>query len=282
MAQQRQNTQLAKSPISKLKAVISVDSVQEQFRNALKENADAFIASVIDLYGGDSYLQKCQPKDVITECLKAATLKLPINKNLGFAWIVPYGNKPQFQIGYRGYIQLAMRTGQYKYINAGGVYEGVAVEQDLLTGAVEFTGKATSDKIAGYFAYFELLNGFSKAVYMTADEMLAHAKRYSKSFNNKSSAWQTNFDEMAYKTCIRQLLSKYGFLSTEMISALSADQEVDVETRAESEIKVNANSEIIDITPEVVDEPMQELEQGQEPEQEQNNEQMSLGDGPEF
>jgi len=265
MAEQK-NNKVAVSPAAKLKAIIAVDSVQEQFKNALKENAGAFVASIIDLYGSDTYLQKCEPKDVIAECLKAATLKLPINKSLGFAWVVPYGNKPQFQMGYRGYIQLAMRTGQYKYINSGGVFEGIEVKQDLLTGAVEFKGEPKSDKITGYFAYFELLNGFSKSVYMTADKMLAHAKRYSKSFKN--GPWQTNFDEMAYKTCIRQLLSRYGFLSTEMISALSADQGVDAEMQVESEVKVNANSEVIDITPEQNDEAVPQQDEPQK-EQEQ-------------
>lgn len=230
------------SPMARLKYCLNAESVQEQFRNALQENAGAFIASIIDLYGSDPYLQQCDPNAVIMECLKAATLKLPINKQLGFAYVVPYKNAPQFQLGYRGYIQLAMRTGQYKFLNAGVIYEGIEVNQNILTGEIEFAGEPTSNKPQGYFAYMELVNGFSKVVYMTIDEIKAHAERYSASYHSKSSAWKTNFDEMAQKTVIRRLLSKYGIMSTEMATALSADTE-DID----EEIEREANQEAIDV-----------------------------------
>ncbi len=237
-------------PLDKLKRVISSETVQAQFQNALAENSGPFIASVIDLYGSDAYLQKCDPNAVLMECLKAATLKLPINKGLGFAYVIPYkvkGNDtPQFQIGYKGYIQLAMRTGQYKYLNAGAVSEGQAVERNLLTGETKIIGEPSSDKAIGYFAYMELLNGFTKTVYMTREEVTAHAKKFSKSFNMASSAWKTDFDKMAIKTCVRRLLSKFGILSVEMISALTKDDE----DGPEREIAANANGEIIDIVPE--------------------------------
>ncbi|AFQ46284.1 recombinase RecT [Desulfosporosinus meridiei] len=238
-------------PMDKLKAVLNVDSVKEQFKNALNENSGAFLASIIDLYGSDTYLQKCDPQTVIMECLKAATLKLPINKQLGFAYVVPYKSKgvyiPQFQLGYKGYIQLAMRTGQYKFLNAGVLLEGVKIKQNILTGEVEFTGEPTSTKAQGYFAYMQLTNGFTKTVYMTADEVLAHAKRYSKSFSYDSSAWKSNFDEMAIKTAMRKLLSHYGFLSTEMATALTSDKDEDAESRAANEIAQEANQEVVDI-----------------------------------
>lgn len=241
-------------PMDKLKAVLNVDSVKQQFQNALKENSGAFLASIIDLYGSDTYLQECDPNLVVMEALKAATLKLPINKQLGFAYIVPYKqNKqkgvaiPQFQLGYRGYIQLAMRTGQYRFLNAGVICEGVKVDKNILTGEVAFSGEATSDKAQGYFAYMELLNGFSKTVYMTKAEVEAHAKRYSKSYNYSNSAWQTNFDEMAQKTMIRNLLSKNGILSTEMVAAFSADAD-DIDGRAATEIITEANQEELDLT----------------------------------
>jgi recombination protein RecT len=241
-------------PVDKLKAILSAESVQEQFRNALKENASSFVASVIDLYANDKYLQECNPQQVVMECLKAATLKLPINKQLGFAYIVPYKSKgvtiPQFQIGYKGYIQLAMRTGQYKYLNSGVIYEGVKVSQNILTGQVEFSGEPTSTKAQGYFAYMELLNGFTKTVYMTVKEVTDHAKKYSKSFNSDSSAWKSNFDEMAMKTVMRKLLSHFGFLSTEMATALTSESDIDTESRVNTEIEHEANQEIIDITPE--------------------------------
>ena len=237
------------TPVQKMKSIINADSVQEQFRNALKDGAPLFIASLIDIYGNDKNLQKCEPKDVIMEALKAATLKLPINKQLGFAYIVPYGSEPQMQIGYKGYIQLAMRTGQYKYINADVVYEGELKGHNKLTGEVDLSGEATSDKVVGYFAYIETVNGLRKPLYWTKEKVLAHAKRYSKSFNIKSSAWQTNFDEMALKTMLRNLLSKYGVMSVEMMNAFTADSadERTPEAQVEDEIRENANSEVIDI-----------------------------------
>lgn len=239
---------LAKNNIQKLKGVLSADSVQQQFKNALKENAGAFVASVIDLYGSDSYLQQCDPNAVVMEALKAATLKLPINKQLGFAYIVPYKGVPQFQLGYKGYIQLAMRTGQYKHLNAGVVYEGVEVKRDILTGEIEFLGEPTSDKAIGYFTYFELINGFRKTLYMTREEVIAHAKRYSPSFNFKTSAWKTNFDEMATKTVTRLLLSKYGIMSVDMANAIANDMDAETaEAKVEDEIKENANAEVIDV-----------------------------------
>ncbi|MCK8826380.1 recombinase RecT [Natroniella acetigena] len=236
--------QLAK--VNQLKKVLEQDSVQEQFQNALDENAGAFTASIIDLYNNDNYLQKCDPKNVVMEALKAATLKLPINKQMGFAYIVPYKNKPEFQIGYKGYIQLAMRTGQYKHLNAGEVYEGMSIEEDFLTGSIEITGEKTGD-IVGYFAYMELLNGFSKTVYMTKEEVQAHGKEYSKSYSYSSSAWQTNFDQMAKKTVMRRLLSKYGIMSVEMVSAFSQESSFNDEAEVQEEIDNEANSEVIDI-----------------------------------
>lgn len=258
-------TKTAIRPMDKLKNVLSVPSVKQQFKNALQENAGTFIASIIDLYGSDRYLQECDPNLVVMECLKAAVLKLPINKQLGFAYIVPYKEKgmpkPQFQIGYRGYVQLAMRTGQYKFLNAGVVYEGIKIETNMLTGHISFSGEATSDKAQGYFSYMELLNGFSKSAYMTKAGVIAHAKRYSKSYGHASSAWTTNFDEMAQKTMIRGLLSKYGILSTDMIAALSADND-DADNRAATAIEMEANQEEIDIEADIENTPEGASQQG--------------------
>lgn len=247
----------ALSPVQKLKGIINSDSVQEQFKNALQDGAPLFVASLIDIYSNDKYLQKCAPQAVIMEALKAATLKLPINKNLGFAYIVPYGNEPQFQPGYKGYIQLAMRTGQYKYINADVVYEGEFKSQNKLTGEIDLSGEATSEEVVGYFAYIETVNGFKKTIYWSKEKVTSHAKRYSKSFNSKNSAWKTNFDEMALKTMIRNLLSKYGVMSIEMMNAFTSDSvdERTPEAIVQDEIDENANKEFIDVDATMVDEP---------------------------
>lgn len=235
--------------VQRFKSVLNAESVQEQFRNALQEGAPLFVASLIDIFTNDKSLQQCPPQLVIMEALKAATLKLPINKNLGFAYIVPYRDEPQFQVGYKGYIQLAQRTGQYRYINADVVYEGELKGYDKLTGALDLSGEAQSDKIVGYFAYIETVNGFKKPLYWTKEQVLKHAKRYSKSFGKAGSAWQTNFDEMALKTMLRNLLSKYGVMSVEMMGALTADvgDERSFEAQAQDEIDARANGEIIDV-----------------------------------
>ena len=259
--------QLPQKPASKievLKGILNAPSVQEQFQNALKENSGIFVASVIDLYNGDTYLQSCEPKAVVMEALKAATLKLPINKNLGFAYVIAYKGVPQFQLGYKGYIQLAMRTGQYRIINADVVYEGEYRTKNKLTGEFDLSGEPTSDKIVGYFAHIEMINGFSKTLYMTKEKVTAHAKRYSKSFSSSSSAWATNFDEMAIKTVLRNLLSHYGFLSVEMINALGDDSDSDSVTNGvQQEIRQNANKQEMGFEDaQVVDEKEQEQDPG--------------------
>jgi recombination protein RecT len=216
-------------PIDKLKNILAAESVQEQFKSVLAENAGAFVASIIDLYNTDRTLQMCDAKNVVMEALKAASLKLPINKQLGFSWIVPYKNKqgqyvPTFQLGYKGYIQLCMRTGAYRYINADVVYEGELVKHDKLTGEIEIDPeKRTGDKKVGYFAFIETLNGFRKTLYMSVEEVTKHAQQYSKSYGGKNSVWATDFDAMALKTCLRLLLSKYGVMSVEMQRAYIDD-----------------------------------------------------------
>lgn len=142
------------------------------------------------LFIGDKALQQCRPKLVLGECLKAAALQLPINKQLGFAYVVAYKGVPQFQIGYRGLIQLCMRTGQYKHINAGEVYEGEYKGFSKLTGELDISGERISDTVIGYFAYLETLNGFTHSAYWTKEEVTKHAQKYSKSFNYSSPAWR--------------------------------------------------------------------------------------------
>lgn len=250
-----------------LKEILNAESVQEQFKNALGKASNTFVASVIDLYNSDSNLQMCEPKAVVMEALKAAVLHLPINKALGYAYIIPYNNsytekdqygkdildergnkkwykkmEPTFQLGYKGYIQLAMRTGQYRTLNADVVYDGEIRKVSKLTGEIAFDGEKVSDKIAGYFCYFELLNGFSKTLYMTVEQMAKHAKRFSKGLkkdvsverllqlaampvndDSKTVGWLGNFHAMGVKTVVRNLLSKYGYLSIEMQTAIADD-----------------------------------------------------------
>lgn len=242
----------AVTPISSLKSIMAMESVREQFVNAMGENSNLFVASLIDLYGSDSYLQKCPPREVVQEALKAATLKLPINKGLGFAYIVPFKDKqgqqhPQFQIGYRGYIQLAMRTGAYRSLNADKIFEGELKSTDKLTGEIDLSGKKISDTVVGYFAHIETVNGFKKTLFSTKEDMESHAKKYSKAYQMSSSPWRTEFDQMAIKTMIRQLLGKYGVMSVEMADALVKDNDETSGGQLASDIAGDANGEVIDI-----------------------------------
>jgi len=258
MSSENNNQSVQKTGVESLKRILGAESVMTQFKNALKDHSDTFIASIIDLYGSDSSLQKCDAGAVVKEALKAAVLKLPINKALGFAYVIGFNNskgkdaagnwikvmEPTFQLGYKGYIQLAMRTGQYKFINADVVYEGEYKTKNKLTGEFDLSGKAISDNIIGYFAHIEMINGFSKTLFMTKDKVTAHATRYSKSWNSKNTPWKTNFDEMATKTVIRNLLSHYGFLSVEMASAMNQDIESDTAAdEVREDIATNANSQ---------------------------------------
>jgi len=232
------NTQIATRPVDRLKQVMASPSVQQQFQNALDKNSNLFVASLIDLYASDTYLQQCEPAMVVAEALKAATLKLPINKSLGFAYIVPYKKQgkqiPQFQLGYRGMIQLAMRSGIYKYLNADVVYEGEYRGYSKLTGNLDLDGEKKSDIVIGYFAYIESVNGFKKSVFCTRDDMEKHAQKYSKAYSRDSSPWQTEFDQMAIKTMLRRLLSKYGLMTVDMADGMQAENDFDEEYRAQA------------------------------------------------
>lgn len=234
--------------VDRFKSVLNDSAIRAQVKNSLKESSGAFLSSMLELYSSDKYLQDCDPNAVANECLKAAFLGLPIVKSLGFAYIVGYKQVPTFIIGYKGLIQLAQRSGFYRFINADEVYEGELLSKEKLTGWIDISGERTSDKIVGYFAYFRLLNGFEKTFFMTTEEVHAHAKRYSPSYSSqKAGAWQTDFNAMAKKTVLRQLLKTYGPMSVELAQAM--DQDENTESKVERTVIDNANDEVIDITP---------------------------------
>lgn len=258
------------SPASVMNALVNNNAVQKEIRDSLKENAGAFTASVIDLYGTDKYLQNCAPNEVLQEALKAVSIRLPINKQLGFVWIVPRRTKgvwhPVFQIGYRGLIQLAMRSGAYRYINAGEVYEGEFKSYDKIRGIADISGEKKSDNVVGFFAYIETLNGFAKCEYWTKDKLIAHAARYSDSYKNGAAIWKDNFVEMGIKTVLANTLHKYGLLSVEMMTAISNDLAADNAEKAAGllgdgaiEVTPEAEAETVETVP-AVDETTGEVE----------------------
>lgn len=207
-----------------VKGLMDSPAVKKRFEEVLMERAPQYMSSIVNLVNSDVNLKKCEPMSVVASCMVAATMDLPVDKNLGYAWVVPYGTKAQFQMGYKGYIQLALRTGQYKGINVVEIREGELISWNPLSEEVEidFTQRK-SDKVIGYAGYFKLLNGFEKTVYWSREDVEAHAKKFSKTYSFKNGVWQTDFDSMAKKTVLRNLLSKWGILSIEMQKAYSAD-----------------------------------------------------------
>jgi recombination protein RecT len=202
------------------------DSVKRKFEELLGKRSSAFMTSVLQIVSNNSYLQNASPQSVFNAACVAATLDLPINNNLGFAYIVPYGKDAQFQMGYRGFIQLAQRSGQFKTIASSPIYEGQLIEENPLSGFVfDFKVKKSGTPI-GYAAYFELLNGFQKTLYMTTEELKQHGLRFSQTFKRGSGLWKDDFESMALKTVLKLLLSKFAPLSVEMQKAVITDQGV--------------------------------------------------------
>jgi recombination protein RecT len=226
-------TQMAK--VQTVKSLLDTPEYKSRFTDILKDKAPQFMASIINVSRG----MDAEPKSVIMAAAIAATLDLPIDKNLGYAWIVPFKEKgnpvASFQMGWKGYVQLALRTGQYKGIGAVPVYEGEVKHYDELLGIIDYESRSDvcpDEKPVGYVAKFRLTNGFEKALYWSKAKCEAHAKRYSQTFKSQNeyvknnSKWATDFDAMALKTILKQLLSKWGILSVEMKNALKSDDGV--------------------------------------------------------
>lgn len=208
-----------------------LEAYKPKIDERLGENAAAFRTAVLNVYNGSKQLQECDGRSIMGAAMMSTTLNLPITPSLGQAYIVPYGKQAQLQIGYKGYIQLAHRTGKYTRLHSGVVYEGQVKEIDFATGEIVH-GEKISDTVVGYIAYFRLVNGFEKMLYMTREEMEAHAEKYSRSYaydrrsGKSSSIWTTNFDAMAKKTVLKLLLNKWGVLSVEFQKALRVDSAV--------------------------------------------------------
>lgn len=234
------------SSLAEIKNILSLDEMKTRFADILGQKAPQFMASITNAVSTTPELQKCVPASVIQAALIAATYDLPIDSNLGFAAIVPYkkGNdltKAQFQMMYKGYIQLAIRSGEYADMNVAEVYADELKSYNPITGVATFVDDFTqttmreagdSENIVGYYAWFRLIKGFGHALYMTKKEVDNHARKYSKAYQYDlskgytSSRWSQDFDAMAKKTVIKLLLSKWGILSIDMQRAIEDDQKV--------------------------------------------------------
>lgn len=214
-----------------LPALLNNETIKNRFNEVLGKNAAGFTSALLNIYNSNSMLQNCEPRSILGAAGLAATLNLSITPSLGQAYIVPFKGKATFQIGVRGLVQLAHRTGRYVALHAGKVYEGELRGFNPFNGAPE-RGEKISDNVVGYIAYMQLNNGFEKWVYMTKAEIEEHAEKYSQSYGydkkngRKSSPWSTNFDAMASKTVLKKLLNTWGILSADMAEALQGDQSV--------------------------------------------------------
>ncbi len=236
-----------------LQQILDSESVRKRFSDVLGDAAAPFISSVLTTVNSSDALKKCSTTSILSAAATAAALRLPVSPALGFAYIIPYGQHATFQLGYKGIIQLALRSGQYRKINASAVREGQIKEVDFITGEI-IKGEPISDRVVGYIAYFELANGFSKSLYMTIDELEHHAQTFSrtyaydKKFGKRTSVWTINFDSMAKKTVLKLLLSKFGIMSIEPASAelVNAFAEPELERIDEGSLTLQFN----EVTPE--------------------------------
>lgn len=271
-------TAVAKQPSQKALAVKNFQAVmnnsyyQTLLQNTLKENKGTFTTSLMELATSDESLLQCNPNALMAEALKAASLHLPLNKQLGQCYILPFKNHgvltPTLVVGTKGYLQLAMRTGKYETINSDVVYEGELKGYDKVTGNLDLSGIRTSNVPIGYFAYMKMKNGFSKLLYMSLEEVCLYAKQYSPTvkFNDKLTTdglkqlaliqaakgvsdgvgWKSNFESMALKTVLRRLLSKWGELSIENNDILNIDEAPSAEQQRDEEFSEDKKVIVVD------------------------------------
>ncbi|MEJ5205187.1 recombinase RecT [Acinetobacter junii] len=206
--------------------------VQEKLKELVGKNAPAFATSVLQIVNSNSMLVNADPQTIFSAACMAATLNLPINNNLGFAYIVPFKNnkenkiEAQFQLGYKGYIQLAQRSGQFSRIAATPVHNGQLISENPLLGyEFDWSVKPSGDPI-GYVAFFKLINGFTAELYMSKEEVMKHANKYSQTAKKGYGVWKDQFEAMALKTVLKLLLSKQAPLSIDMQKAQMADQAI--------------------------------------------------------
>lgn len=215
------------APVMTVKNIFAGKEAQNRFTEMLGKKAQGFITSVLYIVSSNNKLREADPMTVYYAAATAATMDLPINQNLGFAWIVPYKGNAQFQMGYKGYIQLALRTGQYLRINVVEVYQNQFKAFNELTEDLDADFSIYGEgEVVGYCSYFKLINGFEKTTFWSRKRVVDHAKRFSQSYEYSTSTWKSDFDGMAKKTVLKNSLAKWGILSIEMQTALLVDQGV--------------------------------------------------------
>ena len=230
------NQSLEVRNLNEVKRLVESPSVMKRIKNLFGES-EVFLQGVVSTVAGSKQLQKCTPDSIMQSAFQSAVLKLPVDKQLGYAYLVPYGKNATFQLGYKGYLQLAIRSGEYKTINAIEIYADEFEAFNALTGKVDLRDSVdtTGDRycggeIVGYYAYFTLKNGFSASVYKTREQVLDHAKKYSKAYqyslnnNKRDSIWELNEIAMGTKTVLKMLLNSFGILSVDIVRGMQSEE----------------------------------------------------------
>jgi recombination protein RecT len=212
-----------------LNQLMKSDRVSERLQTILGKNPQSFITNILQTVNDNESLSRATPNSILNAAATAAAMGLPITNSLGLAYIVPYGKNAQLQIGWRGFVQLALRTSRYRFLNVCEVYENQFFGFNKFTEEFDLNLSITPiGKVHGYIAGFELVDGFRKVMYWTMEDVVNHAKKYSKSYT--SGPWKNEFEKMAKKTVLKRLIHNWGPLSIEMQQAIRFDQSVqDVE-----------------------------------------------------
>lgn len=235
------SNQVATQKSKNLKQFFQSPNVQAKIKELVDKNSASFATSIMQIVNSNKMLQEAEPTSILNAACMAATLNLPINNSLGFAYIVPYRNEKskiveaQFQLGYKGFIQLAQRSGQFERLVSLPVYKEQLVAKDPING-FKFDWEqepSENEQPIGYYAYFKLINGFSAELYMDKNQVVNHAKKYSQSFKKGSGSWADNFEAMALKTVLKLLLSRMAPLSIDMQKGVLSDQSVIKDVEAE-------------------------------------------------
>ena len=262
------NTQVATQQPKKTVSDIMAMPAMVSKLNAVWGNpniAASFSSSLISIVNGNPKLRECDAMSVVGSAMVAATLQLQVVPTLGQCYIIPYGNKAQIQVGYLGMLQLCQRSGQFKRILAVPVHDGELVSGDEFNEDWVFDkSKKKSDTVIGYYAKFELINGFVKCAYWTKEQVDNHAKKYSQAVQKGwTSPWKTNYDEMGCKTVLKSIL-KYAPKSIEMVNALRFDQAaVNVHTENADELNIDYfTPEYVDNEPAIQDATAEEVNPG--------------------
>lgn len=269
---QKQNQKLG------ITAYLTQDAVKRQINSVIGgKDGQRFISAIVSAVNTNPTLQECTNQSILSGALLGESLKLSPSPQLGHYYLVPFndrnkGKVAQFQLGYKGYIQLAIRSGQYKKLNVMAIKEGELEYFDPLNEDIKINlmiedwDAREKAPTTGYYAFFELVNGFRKAIYWSKTQMEAHALKYSMGYKAKKgyTFWEKDFDAMAYKTMLRQLISKWGIMSIDLQSAFDADMAV---------INDDGTKDYVENAPEdVIEQETPQMEQPQPAEQSQHQE----------